>query len=231
MPRDAGGSARMGRDYIPEADNAAADWMRAFANGLQSAPEAYAISLADAANVGAAVQDFLAALQISSQEITRTKVTVRVKHEKRAAAQQLCRVFAAQIKHNRGIDDALKIAVGVPPLRVSRSPRLVPASSPLLNITGATKGVHHLRYHDTSTPNSRALPFGATQLQLFVAIGKKPAHGESEARLCGCVTKNPVRVKHDSADAGRVATYFARWVSQRGHFGPWSLPASMTIAA
>jgi len=37
------------------------------------------------------------------------------------------------------------------------------------------------------------------------------------------------RQLHD--DAGRVATYFARWVSQRGEFGPWSIPASMTIAA
>ena len=221
----------MGRDYIPEADAAAANWMRAFADGIQAAPEAYMLTPPVAAHVGAVVQGFLDALRVSSNERTRTKVTVCAKNEKRAAAQQLCRTYAALIKHNLGIDDGLKVAIGVPPLRVSRSPRHVPKSSPRLNVVAATPGMHWLRYRDAGTPDSRAMPFGATHLQLFLAVGERRVRWPSEARLCGCFTKNPVRVKHDLADAGSVATYFARWVSQRGKFGPWSKAASMTIAA
>jgi len=231
MLRNANRSARMGRDYIPEADAAAANWMRAFANGIQSAPEAYMLSPANAAHISQIVQGFLDALLVSSSEATRTKVTVCAKDQKRAVAQRLCRTYAALIKHNLGIDDGLKVAIGVPPLNTSRTPRNVPQSSPQLNVVAATPGMHLLRYRDCGTPNSRAMPFGATQLQLFVAVGERRARSPLVARLCGCFTKNPVKVKHESADAGRVATYYARWVSQRGEFGPWSLAASMTIAA
>jgi hypothetical protein len=221
----------MGRDYIPEADADAANWMRAFADGLRATPEAYMLTPPVAEHVGEVVRGFLEALLVSSNEATRTKVTVCAKDEKRAAAQRLCRTYAALIKHNLGIDDGLKVAIGVPPLRVSRSRRNVPASSPHLDIVCATPGMHVLRYHETGIPDSRAMPFGATSLHLYKAVGEGPKNPLSEARLCGVFTKNPVRVKHDPAETNSVATYYARWVSQRGEFGPWSLPASMTIAA
>jgi hypothetical protein len=39
-----------------------------------------------------------------------------------------------------------------------------------------------------------------------------------------------VRVELNPIDAGKTASYFARWVTRTGLFGPWSLPQSMTIA-
>ena len=35
----------------------------------------------------------------------------------------------------------------------------------------------------------------------------------------------------EHADAGRCATYFARWAGRRGDTGPWSLGQSMRIVA
>ena len=75
------------------------------------------------------------------------------------------------------------------------------------------------------------MPFGATYLQVFCAVGDKKATAVSEADFCGCFTKNPMQITHGFDKAGKVATYFGRWASQRGEFGPWSVPTSMTIAA
>jgi hypothetical protein len=37
-------------------------------------------------------------------------------------------------------------------------------------------------------------------------------------------------VSFEPADAGKTATYFARWMTQRGLVGEWSLPVAMIIA-
>ena len=107
----------------------------------------------------------------------------------------------------------------------------VPASSPLLNVLGATPGSHTVRYSDTSTPDSAAKPCGAAMMQLWVAIGTAATTDEDEAEFYGTVTKNPIPVGFTGADDEKVATYFARWANRKGDTGPWSLPVSMRIAA
>lgn len=42
----------MGCDYIPEADGAAANWMRAFADTIEATPEAYMLTPSVAVHVG-----------------------------------------------------------------------------------------------------------------------------------------------------------------------------------
>ena len=130
-----------------------------------------------------------------------------------------------------GISDDDKIAIGVRPVNTSREPIPVPASSPLLNVLGATPGSQTVRYSDSSTPDSPAKPFGAPMLQLFVAIENEATTDENEAKFYGVFTKNPVAVGFDEADDGKVATFFARWGGKRNEFGQWSVPVSMTIAA
>lgn len=47
----------------------------------------------------------------------------------------------------------------------------------------------------------------------------------------GLYTRGPITVRFEHDADCRKATYWARWVSRRGEFGPWSLPVSMSIAA
>jgi hypothetical protein len=123
------------------------------------------------------------------------------------------------------------ISIGVPPPNTARTRRHVPLSSPAVVVMAATQGAHTLSFFDTITPG-RAMPFGATYLQVFIAITEtgQPATLD-DARFCGCFTKKPAVVTFASKDRGKTATYFARWGSRRGEFGNWSHPASFTIAA
>jgi hypothetical protein len=219
----------MGRDYIPEADSGALDWMRVFSQGISSAPHSFQLAPADAETIRQAVDAFAAAMSVASSPSTRTKSSVQKKDEARNSAKSICRLYAKLIKFNAGISDSSKISIGVPPEKNSRTRRNVPGN-PLLKVLGATPAQHVLMYHDSATPTRRAMPFGATRLQLFVAIGDGPSEDVSDARFFGSFTSTPMRVKHDPANAGKTATYFGRWGSQRGEFGPWSLPISFTIA-
>jgi hypothetical protein len=221
----------MAGSFIPAKDALALSWMQTFAEGLTALPGTYMVSAADALTVTSAVNGFAAAYALTVDPATRTKVTVAAKDDARVIAEQICRQFAALIKENAGISDPDKIAIGVPPVNNSRSPVNVPDTSPLLNIIGATPGAQTLRYADTNTPDTGAKPFGATQLQVFVAVGTTPTVDPTAADFYGAFTKNPIGVGFDAADDGKVATYFARWASRRGDVGPWSLPVSMRIAA
>lgn len=43
-------------------------------------------------------------------------------------------------------------------------------------------------------------------------------------------TKNPINYEFTPDQANQTASYFARWRTQRGLVGPWSLPVAMGIA-
>jgi hypothetical protein len=218
-------------DYIPSSDGPALDWMENFSALITAAPATYGLVAADATAIAAVVSAFSTALTAAIDPATRTKVTVNTKNEKRAAAQALCRQYAAVIKHNAGVTDSDKIALGVPPVNNERTPVPAPGTSPLLNVIGNTPGVQTVRFADSATPDSAAKPVGAAQLQLFVAVGDAPVSDPTAADFQGAHTRNAVYVNFDAAQDGKVATYFARWCGIRGDVGPWSLPVSMRIAA
>ena len=161
----------------------------------------------------------------------RTRCTVIEKDDARAAAKNLCRVYAAQIKANLGIDDGDKIAIGVRPINPYKHRIRCPQTSPWLKLIASTPGRQLLRFSDSLDPHRRAKPFGATHLQLFRHIGDGGKASREEAKFYGAFTRNPITPAFTEEDAGKLATYFGRWQSRRGETGPWSLPVSMHIAA
>ena len=218
-------------DYIPSEDEAFRTWAESFRDGLVLNPGKYMISPAQAASVQSVVDAFVLKLGICSNEATRTGPAVAEKDDSRAVCETLCRQYAILFKENGGISDADKIAIGVRPINPAREPRNAPATSPLLNIVGATPGMQQLRYSDSATPDSKAKPFAATSMQLFVAVTETPDAPLSEAKFYNAVTRNPVKVEFTPDDNGKFATYYARWCSARGETGPWSIAVSMVIAA
>ncbi|MCC6682206.1 MAG: hypothetical protein IT445_14995 [Phycisphaeraceae bacterium] len=221
----------MVQSYIPTTDAHALQWMQAFSGGITASPSTYMLSVSDATAISSAVDAYATALATATDPNVRTPVNVNIKDTTRNAAEQICRQYAILIKNNGGISDASKIAIGVRPVNPSREPIPCPQTSPLLNVVAATPGAHTVRYVDSMTPSTVAKPFGATELQLFIAIADAPTTDEDAAVFYGKFTKNPIGVAFAPGDDGKVATYFARWASRRGDVGPWSLPISMRIAA
>jgi hypothetical protein len=220
----------MSPHFIPQDQAGKLQWMQSFANGIAAAPSVYALSPGEAATIAQAVNRFAAAYAVALDPATGTKVTTAIKDQTRNSAENLCRTFARIIKSNNGVSDAAKEAIGVRPINNGRIAIHVPLSWPLISIVGATPNCHTLRYTDSNTPTSRAKPFGAIQLQLFVALADAPVRNPDLARYRGGFTRNPIGVSFDSKEEGKIATYFGRWVSRRGDVGPWSSPKSMRVA-
>jgi hypothetical protein len=221
----------MAESYIPSTDEGFRTWAENFASNISANPGLYMLSPAQAASIQSVVDDFVAKLAIALNENTRTKPSVASKDDSRAVAETLCRQYAMLIKDNTGISDEDKIAVGVRPINPNREQIECPQTSPLLSILGNTPGAQTVVYADSTTPDSKAKPLRASELQLFRAVGTVEAAPLSEAQFYGKFTRNPIAVEFGEADDGKIATYYARWASIRGETGPWSLPVSMRIAA
>jgi hypothetical protein len=222
----------MSSGYLPRGQSQALAWMKAFAGGLVAHWSRYMVSPSDAAAVQQAVDQYEQALATATSPKTRTQDVILAKDQARVSAEQICRLYYSLIKPNAGISDPDKIAIGVRPQNVARQRIHCPQTSPLIDVIAATPHSHTLRYRDSMTPESSAKPFGAMQLQLFLAIDDdRKITNVSEASIYGCFTRNPACVSFDHKDDGRMASYFGRWVSRRGDVGPWSLPKSFRIAA
>jgi hypothetical protein len=224
-------SPSMANSYLPRQDAQALAWMQHFAGGIAADPARYLLGPADAAAIRDVVDAFGEAMARSSDPATRTRPSVLAKDQARVAAEQLCALYYSLIKPSAAVSDPDKIAIGVRPLNRTRTPIRCPITAPALGIVAATPGRHTLRYRD-SLGGGGGKPFGATHLQLFVAVGAAaPAGGPADARWAGQYTRNPITVAFDPADDGRRATYYGRWIARRGDVGPWSAPVGMRIAA
>jgi hypothetical protein len=220
--------------WIPRADAKFQLFAQAFCNGINNDPPRYMMVPAQAQALMQALDRFNDAFMIAINPATRTRGTIIAKDDARSILRDAIRSYAAFIRPNKGISDEGKIAIGVPPRNVAHNRRKCPQTSPLLHFIGSTLGFDVLRFSDWNTPNSKAKPYGAAQLELYVAysLAGEPRPKKQEARYVGPFTKNPIRTPHDAAQEERGArpTYWARWRGHDGQIGEWSLPASLAIA-
>ena len=218
-------------DYMPAEDAQFSLWAQAFAAGLNADPAKFMMSPSECASVQTVVDNFVEALLVANTESTRTKGTVAAKDDARSICKSLCRQYAMLIKDNTGITDQDKIDIGVRPINPDREPIDAPTTPPLLNVLGNLPGQQTIRYADTTTPDSRARPFGASELQLFLGVTEDLPAELSQCQFYGKFTRNPIDVAFDETKDGKLATYYARWASPRGDVSPWSVPVSFRIAA
>ena len=217
--------------YIPPTDAALQDWLANFATQVALSPLTYGLTAGDSAIISAASNFFSAAYTLTVNPLTRTPVNIAAKDAQRASSVATVRVYAQMIKAKPGITDGQLALLGIHVDDPTPSPIPAPATSPLLSIVAATPLQHTLRYADQATPDSRAKPFGAIQIDVYVRVAAATTVDPELASFYGSFTKQPVAVNYDAADVGKCSSIFARWKTRTGLVGPWSLGADMTVAA
>lgn len=212
-------------------------WGQNFVTKLEADPGAFMVDPPTIADLRMLVDAFQAAYDAAGV-LNRLAVDPGSYTQPQRAALQAARnnfmgeasQVSFQIHANSAVSDADKLDAGVAPRNFDRQPIPAPSSQPLIDVQDAQSGVHQLVYTDINTPDSKAKPFGVTQILLYVAIteiGESPTF--NDAHFYGAFTKNPIVVGFDQADNGKKATYFARWMNKKGNMGPVSASVSATI--
>ena len=221
----------MAAPYIPPKDADLVNWAQNFSDLITASPPTYGLTPSDATAIANANNTWQAAYVVAVTPATRTEVTVAAKNAAKIAFVQLARTYASQIRINPGVTNADKLALGLNLPNNSPSPIPPPLTWPILSLPTSGPGLHEVRFADSATPSSRAKPANAIAMQLFRGIGNAIIVNPAECEYLANVTRQPYQSTFsDPADAGKVATYFARWAVRNGGFGPWSAGVSMTIA-
>lgn len=217
--------------YIPSRDADLGQWAANFSTLVSASPALYGLTAGDAATIATYVNAFTAALAVVNNPATKTKATVANKDGAKAAMLDIVRPYAITVRNNNGVSNSDKTALGLTLPDQTPSPIPAPVTAPLLNVIGATPGVHTLRYADANTPDKRSKPAGAIGLQLFVAIASGVINDPAVAPFRAFVTRQPYGINFNPADNGKIATYFARWQNRKGEVGPWSNAVSFTVVS
>lgn len=216
--------------YVPKSDAGKRAWLNNFADRVAADPARYALTAADAKTLAALAKAYDRAYDLANDPRTKNPGMTAEKDAARNQAVATFRTYAMQIKRNLGIPDAWKLELGIHLDDRSMTPIPAPTTAPILHVVSAQSGMHTLRYADSQTPSSRAKAPGSIALELVVAVGDEATSDVHEAIGAGLFTQQPFQIEYEAENAGKVATYFGRWVTRRGLTGPWSLPVSMTIA-
>lgn len=216
--------------YIPPKDADLVNWGDNFATLITAAPATYGLDASDALAIQTAFDTFDAAYTIAINPATRTTPSIADKNAAKVAFVGLARTYASQIRLDPGVTNMDKLDLGLNLPNNSPAPIPAPLTWPLLDLPTAGPGLHELRYADSATPASRAKPANATAMLLFRGIGTAVITDPEACTFLAAVTKQPYQSTFDPADAGKIATYFARWQVRNGGLGPWSAGQSMTIA-
>lgn len=216
--------------YIPAPDADFATWLANFEALVAVNFAAYGLTAGQAMDVTTVDTAFQSAYTASQDPGTRTPVTVSAKDAARITAEATVRPMAIFIRNNPAVDDPTKIALGLTVPSFPPVPVPVPTSFPVMDILAATPGQHKISYADSDAPVGKAKPYGVFDLELWAVTGVAPAPDPTGAVFVGGRTKSPFFVDLNPADAGKIITYFARWVTRTQKVGPWSSGVSMTIA-
>jgi len=216
--------------YIPQRDAEFRDWLNNFSTLISGDPARFGFSSSDADVIAGHNAAYEAAYVPVQSAETRTPSLVQQKDAVKAAARAACQVYAMICKHNAGVTNQDKSALGIHINDTTPTPIPAPDSSPLLSIVAAFSGEHVIRYADENTPASRKKPAGALHIQINKIVAPGPVLLPDDSKMVGLFGDQPVKVEQNQEDVGLTATYFGRWVTRRGLFGPWGLPVCMTIA-
>ncbi len=221
---------------IPTSTDAEAlAWLENFAATLVAAPATYDIDAVTATDLDTAVVAFRNAYDLAGvagrvavNPGGYTQPARAAMYAARDAALAVARPLAVQIQANPGISDQDKLDAGVVPRNFNRTPIFVPNTAPILAFLQAGIGTHLLSFADELTPGSKRKPLGATQLQLWLGVGAAQTP-LADLGFYSAFSRTPAVVAFDPVDAGKLATYAARWMGRRGDVGPWSAVITATV--
>jgi hypothetical protein len=218
-------------NYLPGRDAELDTWLNNFQTLITANPTSYGLVAGDATAITAAYTSWHAAYLAAVNPSTRTQGTVATKNTQKANVKGVVRGYAATIRANRAISDALKIGLGLHIRDIEPTPVPPPSTVPVLAMASMRQGLQVVRATDESTPSSRARPEGAAGMLLFRTVAEGPVTDPEQARFLAFTGKPEHTCEYLPADNGKTATYFARWTNAKGEMGPWSQPLPVSIAA
>lgn len=191
-------------------------------------PADYGLTSAIVASYTVLAASFNDLLTIATAPETRSPVNIAKKNDAKrllkAASVNLSRTIAATAT----VSNAQLLGLNMN-LRVSPTPRTVPATPPTITVLSVVGRVVTLRVTD-ATSKGRGMPFGAQSANIFSYVGPDAPTDPAAYQFLGATTRAKARLLFpNSAPSGATVWLSAAWVSRRGEAGVAGAPKNFTL--
>ncbi len=218
-------------DFIPQPDQAFADWSANFETQIDTEFATYGLSNAQATAYTSLDSSYQSALLSATNPVTRTPVTVAAKDSAKAAVVENARALAAIANAFPGTTNAMRLTLGLTPKGNGPTPIAAPNSKPVPIVVGYAPLQHVLQIRDENTPASRSKPLGTIACQVWAKIGPVAPASLADCEMVGVYTKPFLTITYPPNGAGQRIFYLTRWQTRRGLTGPLSDVISPTLPA
>lgn len=216
--------------YFPSTDSGMLNWAQGFSGFINAGPEAYGLTIEDAAAYTAAVTAYADALTVATNSGTRTTPTIQDKNTKKKDLIAATRPLVNTIQAFSGTTDMMRADLQITIRDTEPTPVPVPVTSPTLNVVSVFGRTikFHLRDGDTE---SRARPEGVKGAVIHYAVGDTFPQDLSGWVFKGNTTKTTVDVTIPSnVPAGSKIWLLAQWTNTKLQTGPACTPVWTSIA-
>jgi hypothetical protein len=220
--------------YVPRPDAEFNAWQSQFATILSENMAFWPVDGAllsaffDASSAWDAAYDAHVVARQTAEAATKTKDTARV------GLEQALRPLVRQIQSLTEVTNADRKNLGITVRAPGGGATPAPSTAPLVRLVRNGRLTQDLSISDPATPTRKAKPKGVIGAEVWVALvdsGGEVPKDPSAYRYQSLTTRCFVRATFTLPERGKTAAYMLRWVSSRGDHGPWSEPASATVAA
>jgi hypothetical protein len=215
-------------DYLPRNDAAFQNWQANFLTYASEHLAALGLTAEDLAPVTAAQADWDPAYAANNTIQITARSSTQLKNDRRAAYDEAIRELVRRIQASPLVTDDERRALGITVPGDHPTPVGPPSSRPLAIVDPSDRFRHRIRYSDEGSTTSRARPAGIIGCEVWVKVGAAPVD-PSEMTFLALNRSSPYIAEYTGTDAGKMAHYMLRWVSNNGQKGPWSETESATI--
>lgn len=217
-------------DYLPGPDADYQAWVSNFVTYANANLAALGLTAADMTPITTAQTAWNTGFAAHIAAKAAAQAAKQTKDENRAALTGNLRPLVRRLQASAVVSDAEKASLGI---TVAQQPGPIgpPTTAPICSIECGARLQHTLRFVDEQTPTRKAKPAGVLGVEIWNHVGNAPPTGEGDLRFVAVDTNAPFVLNYNSADGGKTAYYWMRWVSPTGERGPWGEQSQATIAA
>lgn len=213
-------------DFMPRRQADVRNWSITFNTAINADPEAYGLTVAQAAEYNTLHNAFMAAYALATAPATDSRVNTQLNKSAFKALKARARKLAAIVRAYPDITNVKKATLG---LTINgpggkQRPFPPPTHAPFVSIRPAPDGMVELRLRD-ATSSRRGQPVGVHSATIFTWVGDNPPVTIQQWRWVGGTTKTKYIVNLPrNAQPGDRVWYIACWQNPRGEQGPASRP-------
>ncbi|MCI0358498.1 MAG: hypothetical protein L0211_08450 [Planctomycetaceae bacterium] len=215
--------------YIPRGDAEFDAWQANFVAVVGGNLAGYGLVAGDLTPVAAAQTAWNASFPAHVTAQAAAQSARQTKDGDRSAYEQVVRAVVRKIQATASVTGTAKAAAGITVPDTTPTPSGPPPTAPAGRVDTSQRLAHTVHFADSATPTSKARPPGVRGCEIWMKIGGPAPVDPAELSFVTLDTRTPHLVTFDGADAGKLVTYWLRWVSTRGEAGPWSAALAATI--